>query len=143
MASILHDFTIRAPRRTVFDAVTTSAGLSSWWTKECEGAPEEGRFYRFHFSSDYDWRGVVVKAERDRAIAWDFTDADDDWTGTRLSFTLDGDSGETRVAFRHDGWRDANGHFRTSSFCWASYLRLLKRYVEHGEVVAYDQRDDA
>jgi hypothetical protein len=35
-----------------------------------------------------------------------------------------------------------SAHYRTSSFCWAMYLRLLKRYVEHGEVVPYEKRLD-
>ena len=31
----------------------------------------------------------------------------------------------------------------TSTFCWAMYLRLLKRFVEAGEVVPYAERLDA
>ena len=43
--------------------------------------------------------------------------------------------------FSHTGWPSANEHFRVSSYCWAMYLRVLRRYLEHGEVVPYEQRD--
>ena len=31
-------------------------------------------------------------------------------------------------------------HFRISSYCWAMYLRVLKRGVEFGEAVPYKDR---
>lgn len=40
------------------------------------------------------------------------------------------------MKFHHVGWPEANDHYRTSCYCWAMYLRLLKRYVELGETVA-------
>lgn len=36
----------------------------------------------------------------------------------------------------------ANDHFRTSSCCWAQYLRILRRFLEHGERVPYAERLD-
>jgi hypothetical protein len=32
--------------------------------------------------------------------------------------------------------------FRRSSYCWAMYLRILRRYLEHGETVPYERRLD-
>lgn len=46
------------------------------------------------------------------------------------------------VLFYHTGWKEANAHYRISAFCWAMYLRLLKRYVESGERVRYEERLD-
>ncbi len=60
-----------------------------------------------------------------------------------MGFALAPMEGGTHVAFSHTGWPAANAHFRTSSFCWAMYLRLFKRYVEAGEVVPYARRLDA
>jgi hypothetical protein len=71
------------------------------------------------------------------------TEADEDWQGTRVGFLLDENDGGTQVRFHHTGWPAANEHYRVSCYCWAMYLRLLKRYVEHGEVVDYDVRLDA
>lgn len=75
-----------------------------------------------------------------RAFELEMTGADDDWTGTRVGFLLEPEQGHTWVRFYHTGWREANRHYRRSSYCWAMYLRLLKRYLEHGETVAYEDR---
>jgi hypothetical protein len=47
------------------------------------------------------------------------------------------------VQFWYRGWPDPNAHYRTSSFRWAMYLRLLKRWAETGEVVPYLRRLEA
>jgi hypothetical protein len=44
------------------------------------------------------------------------------------------------VRFHHTGWPQSNDHYRISCYCWAMYLRLLKRNVERGEVVPFGQR---
>ena len=41
------------------------------------------------------------------------------------------------------GWPSANEHCRISSYCWAMYLRILRRFLEHGEVVPYEARLEA
>ena len=51
--------------------------------------------------------------------------------------------GVTQVRFHHVGWPEPSEHYRISCFCWAMYLRLLKRYVEKGERVPYEARLDA
>ena len=40
------------------------------------------------------------------------------------------------------GWPTPHEHCRISSFCWAMYLRILKRHLEFGENVPYVQRLD-
>ena len=70
------------------------------------------------------------------------TAADKDWMGSRVTFMLDEQKGRTNVRFSHTGWKEENEHYRTSSFCWAMYLRLLKRYIEAGEFVEYERRLD-
>jgi hypothetical protein len=71
------------------------------------------------------------------------TSAVDDWLGTRVGLLLVAEPGVTHVRFHHTGWVEANEHYRISCHCWAMYLRLLRRYVEHGEVVSYADRLDA
>ena len=50
--------------------------------------------------------------------------------------------GRTFVRFHHIGWPSVSEHYRISSHCWAMYLRVLRRYLEHGERVPYEQRLD-
>lgn len=63
-----------------------------------------------------------------------------DWNGSHVIFELAPHEIGTWVRFQHLGWPDANEHYRVSNFCWAMYLRLLRRYLEHDDVVPYDQR---
>jgi len=70
------------------------------------------------------------------------TSASDDWLGTHVGFRLDDRGDQTQVQFYHTGWTDAAEHFRISSFCWAMYLRIMKRWVERGEEVPYRDRLD-
>ncbi len=140
MADILHDFPIAVPPDRVFEAVTSPAGLAQWWTLSGAGEPKLGATYLFHFGDGYDWRGVVRRVESGRAIEWEIIEADEDWTGTRVSFELAPEGAGTRVRFAHTGWQNANAHFRTSSFCWAMYLRIMKRFVESGETVRFGAR---
>jgi uncharacterized protein YndB with AHSA1/START domain len=143
MADIFHHFPIRAPAQKVFDAVSTPAGLDTWWTKRSSGQPRMGMSYELWFGPDGDWRATVSQCIPELAFELEMTRAQDDWLGTRVGFSLREDHGVTHVRFQHLGWPESNEHYRVSSYCWAMYLRLLKRYVEHGEVVPYQDRLDA
>ena len=142
MADIFHQFPIKAPRAKVFEAVATPAGLDAWWTKRATGEPIEGAKYTLWFGTEHDWRAVVVRCEPDAVFELRMTVAMDDWRGARVSFQLDEQDGVTQVRFQHTGWPAVSEHYCISSFCWAMYLRLLKRYVEFGEVVPYEDRLD-
>lgn len=143
MADIFHHFPIKASARQVFQAVSTPAGLDTWWTKRSSGRAEKGVDYKLWFGPGYDWRAVVSRCVPDREFELEMTSAQEDWRGTRVGFLLDEKEGVTQVRFHHLGWPEANDHYRVSCYCWAMYLRLLKRCVERGEVVPYEDRLDA
>jgi uncharacterized protein YndB with AHSA1/START domain len=143
MADIYQHFPIKGAARRVFEAVSTPAGLNSWWTESCSGEPELGSEYNFGFGPGYDWCAKVSKCIPDTEFELELIAADADWQGTRLGFLFDEDDGVTQVQFHHTGWPESNEHYRVSCYCWAMYLRLLRRYVEQGEVVPYETRLDA
>src|SRR5436853_2320132 len=141
MAEILHDFPIRASRKAVFDAISTPVGLDRWWTLSSSGTPREGAEYRLGFGPEHDWRATVSRCVPGVEFELVMGKSDADWLGTRVGFRLSGDSHDTtQVAFHHLGWREPNAHHRTSAFCWAMYLRLLRLSLETGLVVPYDDR---
>jgi len=142
MADILHVFPIRAAPARVFEGVATPAGLDAWWTLRSSGMPIPGSTYTLDFGPGYDWRAQVRRAEPGAVFELAFTVASDDWLTTTLQFHLVPDGDGTLVRFSHLGWREPTDHFQISTFCWAMYLRLLRRHLEHGEFVPYDQRLD-
>ena len=142
MADIFHHFPIAAPQQKVFEAVSTPKGLDVWWTKRSSGEPGEGAEYKLSFGPGNDWQAVVSRCVPDTEFELELTSAQEDWQGTRVGFQLDEKEGVTEVQFHHLGWPEDNEHYRISCYCWAMNLRLLKRYVEHGEVVPYEDRLD-
>lgn len=144
MADILHRFTVRGPVERVFQMFANPEDLNCWWTLDAKGSPDTGGEYCFGFGPEYQWRGIVTGLVPNQWLEWEMTEADPDWKGTRVGVRLSaaGD-GNTSVDFYHSGWKSPNEHFRVSSNCWALYLRLLRRFVEHGEQVPYSDRDSA
>ena len=140
MPDIVHDFPIKASRQKVFEAVSSPDGLDSWWTKRSFGHPEEGNEYVLWFGPQDNWRAVVTRSAPDVEFELQITQAHHDWQGTRVGFLLEETGGLTQVRFHHIDWPQANDHYRGSSFCWAMYLRLLRRYIENHEVVPYEIR---
>lgn len=141
MADIFLEFTVQALPNHVFEAITTPAGLDCWWTRSTKGNPVSNGEYELFFGPGYDWRGKVTRFAPGKAFELQMTLAHPDWMGTRVGCELQPEgSNATVVRFYHTGWPDANQHWRVSCYCWAMYLRLLRRYVEHGEFVPYEKR---
>ena len=142
MADILHDLPIRASASAVFDMAAVPARLDEWWTLSSDGHPELGATYTLFFGEGYDWRARVTACEPGKCFELELTDAMPDWIGTRVRFELEATGDVTQLRFAHTGWPSATAHYRTSNCCWASYLRILRRHLEHGERVPYDRRLD-
>lgn len=142
MADIVHDFPIRATPKRVFEAVSTPAGLDAWWTLRSSGEPSEGSEYELGFGPEYDWRARVLRSRPNAEFELEIVKADADWLGTRVGFRIEEKDAATWVRFSHSGWPGLNEHYRVSCYCWAMYLRILRRHVEHGEFVPYESRLD-
>ena len=142
MPDIFHDFPIRAERAAVFEAITSPRGLDEWWTTSSSGQPQSGAVYALQFGPGFDWRARVTDVAPNETFEIQMTRADEDWNDTRVRFDLSDGSVGTAVRFRHIGWPSNNEHYRISCYCWAAYLRILRRYLEYGERVPYEKRLD-
>ena len=140
MPDILQDLPIKADAERVFEAISTPEGLDRWWTLHSAGKPVDGAEYELWFDSDHDWRARVTSIVKPSQFELEIISADQDWLGTRVGFQLESKDGTTRLRFHHTGWPQANEHYRISCHCWAMYLRILRRYLEHNEVVPYEER---
>ena len=140
MPTVFHNFVINASAKAVFDAVSTPAGLAAWWSKSCSGTAAKGEEYQMDFGPGYHWLASISVYEPFEKFELTFTSAMDDWIGSHVLFSLSEQHGVTTVEFSHSGWSEPSEHFKISSYCWAMYLRLMRRYVEIGEVVDYEKR---
>lgn len=144
MADIIQEFTVKSPPPRVFQIIATPEGLAQWWTKTSVGEPRKGAEYSLGFGPGYEWSGRVTRYVPDSAFEIEITKAHSDWQGTRVGCELRADGKDaTRVRFYHKGWPTENEHWRVSCYCWAMYLRIMRRYLEHDETVAYERRLDA
>jgi uncharacterized protein YndB with AHSA1/START domain len=137
---IFHDFPIKKSAHAVFQAISTAEGLDQWWTKRSSGQPALGAEYELWFGPEYDWRGRVTRCDPNTHFELLMHSAEPEWVGTRVGFTLEGGPATTQAHFYHTGWPDVSENYRGSSYCWAMYLRILKRYLEYGETVPYEKR---
>jgi uncharacterized protein YndB with AHSA1/START domain len=142
LPDIVHDFPINVAARRVFRAVSVPAELDHWWTARSAGEPRLGAQYELWFGPEYDWRATVTRCKADVEFELELSRADKEWVGTKVGFYLEVRGGATQVRFHHLGWPAATEHYRISCYCWAMYLRVLRRYLEHGELVPYEQRLD-
>ena len=142
MPDIFHDFPIEASASRVFAAVSSPAGLDRWWTKTCSAEERLGGTYNLGFGPDYNWHGTVTKWKPSEAFELTIAKSHKDWDGSRVGFRLEEGNGTTTVHFYHVGWPENNDHYRISCYCWAMYLRLLKRSIEFNETVDYEKRLD-
>ncbi len=140
MSDIFQDFPIKSSAEKIFDAISTPAGLDAWWTVSSSGIPAVGKEYKLWFGPQYDWRAVVTKCIAGKEFELRMSHSDVDWDDTLVGFHLDTKPELVWVRFYHTGWPAANEHFRISNHCWAMYLRILRRYLENGERVPYEQR---
>lgn len=141
MADIYHSLTIQSSPEEVFKAISTPAGLDNWWTKDSAGNNQLNEVYKLNFGPLYHWGAVVSKCVANENFELTMTNSDQDWKDTKVGFVLKPNDDFTKLSFYHTGWPVANEHYKTSSFCWAMYLRILKNYLENGELVPYEERD--
>jgi uncharacterized protein YndB with AHSA1/START domain len=143
MYNIYHNFSINASPDSVYKVISTPQGLDKWWSKNSSGNPGLREIFQLDFGPDYNWQTKISIYKPDSEIEYEFVNAQNDWLGTRVSFFLEKRNGSTQVYFKHTGWTEANEHYKISCYCWAMYLRLIKRYIEYGEFVKYEDRLEA
>ncbi len=130
---------IKCSVQHLFEAITTPQGLDHWWTKNSQGRPELGSLFELDFGF-VQWQAQVTQLVPPREFELTMTRCDPNWLHTTVSFEIEQENEDVSLKFSHCGWPRANHHYLTSNYCWAMYLRILKRYMEHGEQVPYEDR---
>lgn len=138
--NVYHNFLIQASAEKVFNAVSQPEHLDNWWTYKSSGEPKIDSEYNLNFTEAYDWYCKVTKITPNQSIYFKMTKSDTDWNPTTFGFDLEEKNGGTYVRFSHIDWPEDNDHYKHSSFCWAMLLNGLKKYLEKGEVIPFENR---
>lgn len=127
---------VNAPADVVFDAVTTTEGLASWWSP-VTGSGLGGGELRFPMVDGHPPLLIqVAEATRPTKVRWTVAECTfmRDWEGTRPTFTitpLGKDSCE--VTFEHVGLSDELECKDMCARSWNHFVRTsLREYAEGG-----------
>jgi uncharacterized protein YndB with AHSA1/START domain len=154
MPNIHQEVLIAAPAKTVYDAVTTSEGLSGWWTPNSKATAQLGNVASFPFGPDYTKEMKITALEPNKRVEWLCVKGMDEWVGTTLSFAIEhgqkdallrahpelsdqvfqaNDKEQTLLIFHHDNWKQDSPMFAECSFTWGRFLTSIKRLCETGK----------
>jgi uncharacterized protein YndB with AHSA1/START domain len=131
MADILHRVGIRAPVGRIYESLTTTQGLSDWWTRDTHGRVEVGGVLQFRFGAGgFDM--LITALETDAHVGWRVIDGPREWIDTRVDWAFRQEGEFTIVLFRHTGWQEPAEFMHHCSTKWAVFLMSLKSLVETG-----------
>ena len=137
MVDILHRVGIMASQDAVYEALTTTEGLTGWWTSDVRGDPDAGGVvqFRFRFDESPDPAGFdmsVLEAKPAERVLWEVVGGPEEWIGTQVSWDLRTEGDYTIIMFAHRGWQEPVEFMHHCSTKWATFLVSLKSYVETG-----------
>ncbi len=133
MAEINHYVGIKASPSAVYAALTSNAGLASWWTNDVTGAGDVGSVIEFRFDGggpDFE----VIELIPNELVRWRHSgNMPEDWMETEVLYQLQVKDGQTFVRFTHSNWQEASNFLGHCSTKWAVFLLSLKDVLETGK----------
>ena len=127
---------VGASREKVFEALTESAGLASFWTSDSQAEPVVGSVTRLRFPTGTRLELRVDALDPGHRVVWTPLTTiarPPRWTGTTVTWELkQAENGATEVVVEHGNWPDdlPQTALAQLTFLWAQVLRTLKAYVE-------------
>ena len=133
MAKSSHKIRLHGDQHHVYQALTTQAGLQSWFTPHIEGQVSEGHEVNMSFSGrePFRWRMSALKPAAH--VHWDCLEGPGSAKGTSVTYKLSGQGGQTVLECDHDGWPENHEALATCNTLWGILMGRLKEYVETGK----------
>ncbi len=133
MVNIMHRVVIHCPAAQLFQAISTTEGLSQWWT-EASGNSDVGDTIKFVFgpNKDHVVKMKVESLQSGKSIKWQCVAGPWTETGT-FEFSIEDDPQGCVLLFTHYGWLQADDFYRHCYGKWGFFLiSSLKPYLELG-----------
>jgi uncharacterized protein YndB with AHSA1/START domain len=139
MYEIHHLLRIKAAPSVVFEALTTQAGIASWWSEFVTAQPIVGSTIHIKFGPEYFKDLKVSELVPDKKVRWEVVQAHPEWLGTTIEFDLQEEKGGTTLRFFHSGWKGHTDMLGQCSYHWVVYLQNLKVFSEHQKKFAMNE----
>ena len=138
MATIQHRVLVHAPIGTVYEAIATANGISTWWDKQTPRHTDRGLVLEHNPGGEH---GIVqprvVQLIPERRIEWECISAHpatspaSAWTGTHFIFDLERrGAADTEIDFQQTGYDDRSPFLSGNRDAWGKVMQNLKRVVE-------------
>ena len=132
MKKIIHFVRVHAAPEKVFQALTTEAGLSNWWSTAVD-VDEAAGMIHFHFAGDFNPDMKVVNQQTNQLVEWECTDGHDNWKANTFLFEVRAVRGETDLMFVQVYAQELTDEvYGTYNYNWGYYLHSLKLFCETG-----------
>lgn len=133
MSAITHEMVIKASCATVYTALTTAQGLSSWFTTHVEGTGQPGTDWILEFTdqSPFDWQ--IISVEDERNVTWKCLGGPGNSPGTEAKFNLNASAAnQCTLTISHQGWSAGDPKFERCIDIWRTLMKHLQQYCETG-----------
>jgi uncharacterized protein YndB with AHSA1/START domain len=102
MADLHHAIEIDAPPAKVYEAITTSEGLRSWWTSDSTAESTVGSVAEFgFFNRETVFRMQIDRLRPRKRVVWTCVGGPEEWKGTVLTWVLSREVEGTKLRFKH------------------------------------------
>lgn len=133
MKTIIHFFRVHATPAQVFDALSSTDGLSGWWSRNVHAEQGVGGVVRFRFVEGFNPVMEVTEADKPRMVCWKCIDGHDKWKDNTFRFDIREVAGDADVMFVQEYARELSDEdYGTYNFNWGYYLGSLKKLCESG-----------
>jgi uncharacterized protein YndB with AHSA1/START domain len=137
---IKHQFHINASPKTIFNAITTQAGINGWWAGNAKVNTELEQDSVLIFVKETQTVEMVLKAKEKKdseKFTWlCTTNGNPVWINTILSFEITKSGTGSELNFTHtnfeDKWKDHPAYQMTIDG-WKHFMSSLKDFCETGK----------
>ena len=134
MATILLRVPVDAEPKSAYENLTTSEGVTGWWSNRTEGPDGVGSTMKIAFPDapiTFDFE--VAEESPGERVEWRCLAGPPEWIGTTVTFDIQsGDDGNTSVLFGHGGWATTEDSFPFIAYSWAQILARFKKLTDSG-----------
>ena len=136
---LMHTVPVDADAHKIYEAISTSKGLASFWTADSHAEPKVGSIATFGFHGP-KLEVKVDELKPGKLVRWSPTGGFDDWKGTTITWEIvPVKDGGNEVRFSHEGWpaKLLASELGSVNYTWGRVVGRLKKYVETGVPTPY------
>jgi len=131
MPDLTHQIAINASPQQVYAALTTRAGLASWWTADARADEKVGGAAEFGFNKRGSvYRMVIQALDPGKQVVWNCQGDNPEWAGTTLTWTITPDGSASVLRFTHGNWKSASEFLAMCNSTWGELMYRLKDHLE-------------